>query len=143
MHESLAKTLQLARTWISVCHLCKIRIHTRVPAAESFDSMARIKITDIITLTSRTNKRTRSAGNASFIKFLPLRCVKYIVQAFGQAFSAEIVHTQICKRQFRKNCTDIFFLRFQCFFIFCRRLFENTSQKFCQGLPFLCFRFPI
>ena len=62
MHESLTETLHLAVTVISVCHHCKVRVHTGIPATVTLYTVSCIEILDIIALAGRTGERTGSAA---------------------------------------------------------------------------------
>ena len=62
MHESLTETLHLAVTVISVCHHCKVRVHTGIPAAVTLYTVSGVKVFDIVALAGRAGERTGSAA---------------------------------------------------------------------------------
>ncbi len=74
MHKSLTEPLQLAGTIVSVCHHCKIGVHTGIPAAEPLHPMPRIIILNIIALAGRAYRRYRyHMPDMVLYKFSPIQ----------------------------------------------------------------------
>ena len=84
MHESLAESLQLAGTVISMSHHGEIRVHTGIPAAVSLHTMSGVIIFDIVTLAGRTYEGTGTTCQTWFmLKFFPYRGVELFCQCIS------------------------------------------------------------
>ena len=126
MHESLTETLHLAVTVISVCHHCKVRVHTGIPAAVTLYAVSCVIIFDIIALAGRAYKCTGTTCQTRFVQFFPYRGV----ELFCQCISVPSFQRQIRIWQFFYDRTNSSF--------FCLQFFCICAVSFCQE-AFYCF----
>ena len=64
VHKSLPESFQLTGSRISVSHLCKIRIHAGIPAAESLNAMACIIISYVVALACGADEGASATAQA-------------------------------------------------------------------------------
>ena len=136
MHESLTETLHLAVTVISVCHHCKVRVHTGIPAAVTLYAVSCVIIFDIIALAGRAYECTGTTCQTWFVKFFPYRRVKTV----HVIFLSPSFQRKIRVRKFFYDGADCSFLFFYLCFI---RIVKKFCNCFCKSFALLCKRFPV
>ena len=80
VHKSLAETLLLGKSVVSVRHFGKLGIHTGVPATEANDTVARAEILDVVALAGGANEGAGTAAQTGSGQFLPSGMVKQLLR---------------------------------------------------------------
>ena len=83
MHKPLTETLHLSFSRVAARHKREVRIHTRIPAAETYYILVRLEIANVETLAGRAYERAGSATQTRLGEFVPFVGFEQFVKVFG------------------------------------------------------------
>ena len=112
VHKSLAETLLLGETVVSVSHSGELGIHAGVPASVTDNSVSCVEILYVIALACGANEGAGSAAKAGRRKLIPCGIVKELT-CFA---AAESLGGKLLKGKLIHDLGDLFLLLVNCLF---------------------------